>query len=103
MVLTLKIPSSKIEDENIALTSFLPSETETVDNNSCEGGKIMAKLPEAGTSERGVEVVETLIKGVDLNGGLDSGGKGRLDTLASGMETTESMKVRKASLRKGRL
>ena len=98
MVLTLKIPSSKIEDENIALTSFLPSETETVDNNSCEGGKIMAKLPEAGTRERGAEVVETLIKGVDLNGGLDGGGKGRLGTLASGMETTESTKVRKASL-----
>ena len=64
--------------------------------------EVLAELLETGTSERGVEI-DTLIKGVDLNGGLDGGGKGRLDTLASGMETTESMKVRKASLRKGRL
>ena len=93
MVLTLKIPSSKIEDENIALTSFLPSETETVDNNSCEGGKIMAKLPEAGTSERGVEA----------EGGHLNGEKGKLGTLASGAEGTENAKVRRDSLRKGRL
>ena len=96
--------SSEVEDENVALTSFLPRETETVDDNSCEGrmGKILAKLLEKGASERGLEV-ETLIKGVDPNDSMGSGGKGKFGMLASGTETTESVKVRRDSLRKGRL
>ena len=65
-------------------------------------GKILAQLLKTGTSERGLEV-ETLIKGVDPNGSLCSGGKGKLGMLTSGTETTESVKVRGDSLRKGRL
>ena len=82
----------EVVDETVIeiLTSLLPSETETVDDNSCVGG--IQKI-EAGTSERGVEA-----EGVHLNGE-----KGKLGTLASGAEGTENAKVRRDSLRKGRL
>ena len=46
-------------------------------------------LLETGTSEVGGEVL-TLVKGVNLDGGLGDGGEGPLGTLARGAETTES-------------
>ena len=54
--------------------------------------EILAELFEAGMSEGGVEI-NTLKEGVNFNGCLSSRRKGTLSTLASSVETTNSMGV----------
>lgn len=62
--------------------------------NGLQGGaeQVLAKLLEASTGDGGVEV-DTLIQGVDLDGGLSRGGESALGTLTSSAETAQSTGV----------
>jgi hypothetical protein len=65
---------------------------DTLDGLHGGAEEVLAELFETSTGDAGVEV-DTLVQGVDLDGGLSGRGQSALGPLASGSETTESTSV----------
>ena len=65
---------------------------DTLDGLHGGAEEVLAELLETGTGNAGVEI-NTLVKGVDLDGGLGGGRKSALGPLASGAEAAESTSI----------